>query len=81
MLHKYKGLIFKHFKGNLYLLVDFAKHTETGEHMVIYKALYGDCGLYVRPYDMFAEEVPTGKENPTGQKFRFVHYEVESKVL
>jgi len=81
MLHKYKGFIFRHFKGDLYLLVDFAKHTESGEQMVIYKALYGDCSLFVRPYNMFVEEVPAGKENPTGQKFRFALYDVESKVL
>jgi len=80
MLHPYKGFIFRHFKGNLYLLVDFAKHTETGEQMVIYKALYGDCGLYVRPYSMFVEEVPAEKENPTGQKYRFELHFVESEV-
>jgi len=80
MLHKSKGFIFRHFKGDLYLLVDFAKHTETGEQMVIYKALYDDCGLYVRPYNMFIEEVPVGKENPTGQKYRFEPHFVESKV-
>ena len=80
MLHKCKGFIFRHFKGDLYLLIDFAKHTETGEEMVVYKALYGDCGLYVRPYNMFVEEVPVGKENPTGQKYRFEEHFVESKV-
>jgi len=81
MLHQYKGQIVRHFKGNLYLLIDFAYHSETGEQMVIYRALYGDCGIYVRPYAMFVEEVPAGKVNPTGQKFRFMHYKVESKVL
>lgn len=80
MLYNFKGFIFRHFKGDLYLLVDFAKHTETGEQMAIYKALYGDCGLYVRPYAMFVEEVPVGKENPTGQKYRFEQYLVVSKV-
>ena len=84
MLHKYEGQIFRHFKGDLYLIIGFAQHTETGEKMVIYKALYGDCETYVRPYDMFAEEVPEcsnveGK-NTTGQKFRFQHWEVESKL-
>ena len=78
MLHKYKGQILRHFKGDLYLLLDFAYHTETGEKMVIYKALYGECEMYVRPYQMFAEEVPAGKDNPTGQKFRFMYHEVKT---
>ena len=74
-----KGKIFRHFKGDLYLLIDFVIHSETGEELVLYKALYGDCGLYVRPYEMFIEEVPKEKENPTGQKYRFEEYEVKSK--
>ena len=44
----------------------------------LYRALYGDCGLFVRPYDMFVEEVPEGKVNPTGQKYRFQEFEVKS---
>lgn len=72
-----KGKIFRHFKGNQYLLIDFVRHSETQEWMVLYKALYGDCGLFVRPYDMFFEEVPEGKENPTGQKYRFERIEIE----
>ena len=40
---------------------DFEKHSETQETMVLYRALYGECGLFVRPYDMFVEEVPEGK--------------------
>lgn len=75
---KSKGHIVRHFKGDKYLVLDFARHTETGELMVIYKALYGECKLYVRPYEMFNEKVPEGKENPTGQKFRFELCEIES---
>ena len=52
-----KGKIFRHFKGDLYLVEDFVKHSETQENMVLYRALYGECGLFVRPYDMFVEEV------------------------
>lgn len=75
-----KGKIFRHFKGDYYLMMDVVTHSETGELMVLYKALYGDCGLYVRPYDLFAEEVPTEKENPTGQKYRFECQSITSKV-
>ena len=73
-----KGKIFRHFKGDLYLVEDFVKHSETQETMVLYRALYGDCGLFVRPYDMFVEEVPEGKTNPTGQKYRFQEFEVKT---
>lgn len=73
-----KGKIFRHFKGDLYLVEDFVTHSETQEKMVLYRALYGDCGLYVRPYEMFLEEVPGDKVNPTGQKYRFEEFEVNS---
>ena len=73
-----KGKIFRHFKGDLYLVEDFVTHSETQEKMVLYRALYGSGGLFVRPYDMFLEEVPAEKENPTGQKYRFEEYVVKS---
>ncbi len=73
-----KGKIFRHFKGDLYLFVDLVKHSETAETLVLYKALYGDCGLFVRPYQMFCEEVPKDRVNPTGQTYRFECYEVSS---
>ena len=66
-----KGKIFRHFKGDYYLMLDLVKHSETQETLVLYRALYGDCGLFVRPYEMFIEEVPPEKHNPTGQKYRF----------
>jgi len=74
-----KGKIFRHFKGDLYLFIDLVKHSETQETLVLYRALYGECGLFVRPYDMFVEKVPEGKENPTGQTYRFERFEVVSK--
>lgn len=49
--------IYKHFKGNKYELLDIAKHSETLEEMVVYKALYGDGGIWVRPSSMWDEEV------------------------
>jgi hypothetical protein len=77
---KFKGRIVRHFKGDLYLVLDFAQHTETREVMVIYKALYDGCTVYARPYNMFNEKVPEGKKNPTGQKYRMELYEIESVV-
>lgn len=73
-----KGKIFRHFKGDLYLVEDLVTHSETQEQMVLYRALYGSCGLFVRPLNMFLEEVPKYKENPTGQKYRFEEFEVKS---
>ena len=46
---------YRHFKGNEYEVVDFAKDSETGEKMVVYRALYGERELWVRPYEMFRE--------------------------
>lgn len=77
-ISKDKGKIFRHFKGDHYLMLDLVKHSETQETMVLYRALYGECGLFVRPYEMFVEEVPLEKENPTGQKYRFELVEISS---
>ncbi len=57
-----KGSIWKHYKGNLYELVDIAKHSETLEEMVVYRALYGESDIWVRPLAMWQEDVslPTG---------------------
>ena len=49
--------IYRHFKGNEYELIDIARHSETMEEMVVYKALYGERGLWVRPAYMWNEEV------------------------
>lgn len=49
--------IYRHFKGNLYKLVAVARHSETLEEMVVYQALYGDGGLWVRPLGMWSELV------------------------
>lgn len=65
------GKVVRHFKGDFYLLEDIAEHTESGDKLVIYRALYGDYKVYARPLDMFIEKVPEGKENPTGQEYRF----------
>jgi len=49
--------IYKHYKGNLYEVLTTAQHSETEEWMVVYKALYGEEGMWVRPYEMFVEKV------------------------
>ena len=49
--------IYKHYKGNVYIVEDIATHSETGEKLVIYRGLYGDSPLYARPYTMFQEDV------------------------
>lgn len=65
----YKG-IYQHYKGNYYEVIDIAKHSETLEDMVIYRTLYGDFGLWVRPLAMFLEQIEiNGKKIP---RFRFI---------
>ncbi len=49
--------IYKHYKGNLYEVLEIAKHSETEEDYVVYKALYGDYGTWIRPLKMFNESV------------------------
>lgn len=48
---------YRHYKGNFYEVVDVAKHSESLEDLVVYRALYGDFGLWVRPLQMFLEDV------------------------
>ena len=74
---KIKG-IYKHFKGDYYLVEDIAKDSETKEEMVVYRRLYEDGSLWVRPKDMFLSEVDHEKYPNVKQKYRMELQEIES---
>ena len=62
--------IYKHYKGNLYEVIAAARHSETEEWLVVYKALYGEKGTWVRPYEMFVEKVEV--DGVMVERFAFV---------
>ena len=70
--------VYKHFKGDYYLVVGIATHSETDEKMVVYRQLYGNGDLYVRPYDMFISKVDKNKYPNAKQEYRFQLQDIES---
>lgn len=72
--------VYKHFKGDYYLVVDIANHSETKEKYVLYRRLYGDGSLWIRPMTMFLSEVDHEKYPNVDQKYRFELQEIKSVV-
>lgn len=73
--------LYSHFKGKLYYVIDIGIHSETREEFVIYRAMYGDRKIYLRPKSMFLEEIdPSREDNLMEQKYRFEPYGGELDV-
>lgn len=70
--------IYKHFKGNYYIVIDIATDSESNEKYVVYRALYDDNNLWIRKLDMFLGEVDHDKYPDVSQKYRFELQDIKS---
>ena len=70
MLMEIKPGRYRHFKGGEYQVIGLAKHSETGEPMVVYRALYGEGGLWVRPEAMFLDTME--RDGKVFNRFEFI---------
>lgn len=77
-IFKIKG-VYKHFKNNYYILEDVAENSETGEMYAVYRQLYGDNKLYIRPLDMFLSKVDKKKYPNVKQEYRFEYISIPKK--
>ncbi|MCP5369946.1 MAG: DUF1653 domain-containing protein [Rickettsiaceae bacterium] len=69
-MNKIKQGKYRHYKGNHYQVIGVGTHTETLEQVVLYQSLYGDYGLWVRPLEMFQQEIE--HEGKVQQRFEFI---------
>lgn len=75
-LNQHKGKLARHFKGKFYMILEIVEHTETGDELVIYKAMYDDYKKYARPIDMFLSKVDKEKHPTSEQEYRFQFIEL-----
>ena len=73
------GQYYKHFKGNIYKVIHIAKHSETLEDMVVYQAMYGEKGIWVRPKAMFDEVIE--RDGKTFRRFEEITRKEAEAIL
>ena len=71
--------VYRHFKGDYYIVLDVAQNSENNDKYVVYRALYGENKLWIREINMFLSEVDHDKYPDTDQKYRFELQEIASK--
>ena len=70
---------YRHFKGNIYRVLHIAKHSETLEEMIVYQAMYGERGVWVRPKEMFEEVI--NKDGKIFRRFSPISAEEAEKII